>query len=88
VTIHDISPILFPQTFRRINRMYTKWAIRRSAKHAAQLFTVSEHAKKEIVEHLGVAPERVTVTYDACDARFVPASAAELAAFRQRNGLP
>ena len=88
VTIHDISPILFPQTFRRINRMYTKWAIRRSAKHAAQLFTVSEHAKKEIVEHLGVTPERVTVTYDACDARFSPPSAAELAAFRHRNNLP
>jgi glycosyltransferase involved in cell wall biosynthesis len=88
VTIHDISPILFPQTFRRINRMYTKWAIRRSAKHAAQLFTVSEHAKQEIVDHLGVTPERVTVTYDACDARFSPASPAELAAFRQRNNLP
>ncbi|MFM2308213.1 MAG: hypothetical protein RLY87_333 [Chloroflexota bacterium] len=88
VTIHDISPILFPQTFRRINRMYTKWAIRRSAKHAAQLFTVSEHAKNEIVEHLGVAPERVTVTYDACDARFAPAPTAELTAFRQRNNLP
>ena len=88
VTIHDISPILFPQTFRRINRMYTKWAIRRSAKHAAQLFTVSEHAKKEIVEHLGVEPTRVTVTYDACDVRFAPATEAELAAFRQRNGLP
>ena len=88
VTIHDISPILFPQTFRRINRMYTKWAIRHSAKHAAQLFTVSEHAKTEIVTHLGVAPERVTVTYDACDARFVPAATAELTAFRQRNNLP
>jgi glycosyltransferase involved in cell wall biosynthesis len=68
--------------------MYTKWAIRRSAKHAAQLFTVSEHAKQEIVDHLGVTPERVTVTYDACDARFSPASPAELAAFRQRNNLP
>lgn len=88
VTIHDISPILFPQTFRRINRMYTKWAIRRSAKHAAQLFTVSQHAKREIVEHLRVAPERVTVTYDACDARFAPATDAELAAFRARNQLP
>ncbi len=41
VTIHDLSAFLFPQTFRRINRMYTKWAIRLSAKRAAHLFTVS-----------------------------------------------
>jgi glycosyltransferase involved in cell wall biosynthesis len=88
VTIHDLSAFLFPQTFRRINRMYTKWAIRLSAKRAAHLFTVSEHAKQEIVTHLGVPADRVTVTYDACDARFRPVHAAELAAFRQRVGVP
>lgn len=88
VTIHDLSPLLFPQTFRRINRMYTTWAIRVSAKRAAHIFTVSEHAKREIVTHLGVDADRVTVTYNACDARFVPVSESELAAFRQRHGLP
>lgn len=88
VTIHDLSAILFPQTFRRINRMYTRWAINVSAKRAAHIFTVSEYAKREIVTHLHVPAERVTVTYDACDARFQPAPAAELAAFRQRHGLP
>jgi glycosyltransferase involved in cell wall biosynthesis len=88
VTIHDLSAMLFPQTFRRINRMYTRWAIEVSAKRAAHLFTVSEYAKQEMVTHLKVPAERITVTYDACDARFRPSAPAELAAFRQRNGLP
>ncbi|NBU64316.1 MAG: glycosyltransferase family 1 protein [Chloroflexia bacterium] len=88
VTIHDLSAMLFPQTFRRINRMYTRWAIEVSAKRAAHLFTVSEYAKQEIMTHLKVPAERITVTYDACDARFRPSSPAELAAFRQRNRLP
>ncbi|MCX6015715.1 MAG: glycosyltransferase family 1 protein [Chloroflexales bacterium] len=88
VTIHDLSAMLFPQTFRRINRMYTRWAIQVSAKRAAHLFTVSEYAKQEMVTHLNVPAERITVTYDACDARFRPSTPSELAAFRQRNGLP
>ncbi|MCE2853717.1 MAG: glycosyltransferase family 4 protein [Chloroflexaceae bacterium] len=88
VTIHDLSAMLFPQTFRRINRMYTRWAINVSAKRAAHILTVSEYARQEIITHLNVPAERVTVTYDACDERFRPSSPAELAAFRQRNGLP
>lgn len=88
VTIHDLSAILFPQTFRRINRMYTRWAINVSARRAAHIFTVSEYARQEIITHLNVPAERVTVTYDACDERFRPSSPAELAAFRQRNQLP
>ena len=58
VTIHDLSAMLFPQTFRRINRMYTRWAIQVSAKRAAHLFTVSEYAKQEMVTHLNVPAER------------------------------
>ena len=88
VTIHDLSAMLFPQTFRRINRMYTRWAINVSAKRAAHIFTVSEYARQEIITHLKVPAARVTVTYDACDERFRPSAPTELAAFRQRNGLP
>ncbi|HEX9373848.1 MAG TPA: glycosyltransferase, partial [Roseiflexaceae bacterium] len=67
VTIHDLSAFLFPQTFRRVNRAYTQWAIRVACRRATRILAVSEATKSELVRWLGVAPERVVVTYDACE---------------------
>lgn len=88
VTIHDLSAFLFPQTFRRVNRIYTRWAIRVAARRARYLLAVSEFTKSEIVRWLHVPPERVVVTPNAADARFAPPDPAALEAFRRRAGLP
>jgi glycosyltransferase involved in cell wall biosynthesis len=88
VTIHDLSPFLFPQTFRRVNRTYTRWAIRVACRRAAHLIAVSEFTKQEIVRWLHVPPERITVTHNGVDARFGPPDPAELEDFRRRQGLP
>lgn len=88
VTIHDLSAFLFPQTFRRVNRIYTRWAIRVAARRARYLLAVSEFTKSEIVRWLHVPPERVVVTPNAADARFAPPDPAALEAFRRRTGLP
>jgi glycosyltransferase involved in cell wall biosynthesis len=88
ITIHDLAFLSFPQTFRRVNRSYLTWATRISARRAARILAVSQFTKQEIVRLLGIAPERIVVTYDACDARFVPPDPRELAAFRTRTGLP
>jgi glycosyltransferase involved in cell wall biosynthesis len=88
VTIHDLSPFLFPQTFRRINRAYTRWAIKVSCRNAAHLFAVSEFTKQEMIRWLHVPAERITVTYNGVDQRFQPADPAQLAAFRKKAGLP
>lgn len=88
ITIHDLAFLSFPQTFRRINRTYLTWATRVSAHRAARILAVSEATKQEIVRLLGIAPEKIVVTHDACDPRFTPPDAARLAAFRLRAGLP
>lgn len=88
ITIHDLAFLSFPQTFRRVNRTYLTWATRASARGAARILAVSEFTKREIVRLLGIAPERIVVTYDACDSRFAPPEPERLAAFRARKGLP
>lgn len=88
VTIHDLSPFLFPQTFRRVNRTYLRWAVRVACRNAAHLLAVSEFTKTEIVRWLHVPPERITVTYNGVDARFAPAAPEVVEAFRRRAGLP
>jgi glycosyltransferase involved in cell wall biosynthesis len=88
ITIHDLAFLSLPQTFRRVNRAYLTWATRVSARRAARILAVSEATKSEIVRLLGVPPEKIVVTYDACDVRFGPPEPARLAAFRMRAGLP
>lgn len=88
ITIHDLAFLSFPQTFRRVNRTYLSWATRVSARRASRILAVSEATKQEIVRLLGIAPDKIVVTHDACDPRFTPPDAARLAAFRLRAGLP
>lgn len=88
VTIHDLSPFLFPATFRRVNRVYTRWAIRVAARRATRILAVSEATKRDIVRWLLVPPERVVVTHNACDPDFQPPDPQRLEAFRRRTGLP
>jgi glycosyltransferase involved in cell wall biosynthesis len=88
VTIHDLSPFLFPQTFRRVNRTYTRWAIKVACRRAAHLLAVSEYTKSEIMRWLHVPAERITVTYNGVAERFRPQDAAAVAELRRRAGLP
>lgn len=66
------------------NRL-TNWAARFRAHH---IITVSEHAKRDIVQHLKVPPGKITVIYEAADPMFhEPIAPDAVAAVRQRWGL-
>ena len=88
VTIHDLSFIRFPALFRPANRFYLTAMTRLSARRARRLIAVSAQTAKEVTRLLGVPPERVDVVYHGVDPMFRPLPAHEIAAFRQRRGLP
>jgi len=88
VTIHDLSFMRFPAMFRPANRLYLTVLTRLSARRARRLIAVSAHAAAETTRLLGVPPERVDVVYHGVDPAFRPLPADEVAAFRQRRGLP
>jgi len=62
VTIHDVIPLLLPQTQSPIRRWYWRSAFKRVAKFADHILTVSEAAKRQIVERLEIEPTNITVT--------------------------
>ncbi len=73
VTIHDLTHILdarFRNTLK--SRAYARPMLRLAARKAAHIFTVSEHSKRQIVEHLDVPAEKVTVTYNGVGPQFFP----------------
>jgi glycosyltransferase involved in cell wall biosynthesis len=61
-TIHDLVPLLRPDMTLDGPRRFARLS-RAVAAKADHLLTVSEGSRQDIIEHLGVAPERVTNTY-------------------------
>ena len=88
ITIHDLSFIRFPALFRPTNRLYLTLMARLSARRARRVIAVSAHAAAETTQLLGVPPERIDVIYHGVDPVFRPLPDDEIAAFRQRQGVP
>jgi glycosyltransferase involved in cell wall biosynthesis len=66
VTIHDLIPIRLPYTTTD-NKVEFTARVRRIAKEADLIATVSEASKKDIVEILGIDPAKIAVTYQSAD---------------------
>lgn len=62
VTIYDVIPLLFPAGQKWLPRWYWPGALARAARYSDAIITISEASKRDIVERLQVAPEKVTVT--------------------------
>jgi glycosyltransferase involved in cell wall biosynthesis len=72
VTIHDISFERYPQFFSPRDRAVLTTLVPLSARRAARIITVSQHARDEIVARYRVPREKVAVTYEAASEHFRP----------------
>ena len=63
-TLHDLVPLRLPYTTLDKKARYLK-LLKWICRTAAHIVTVSENSKRDIVEILGVDPEKVTNTYQA-----------------------
>jgi len=63
-TFHDLVPLLRPDLTLENRRNYLRLC-RAVALRADHLVTVSDSSRVDIIEHLGIAPERVTTTYQS-----------------------
>ena len=65
-TIHDLVPLRLPFTTLD-NKRQTYRLLRKIAREADHIVTVSEHSRRDIIELLGVDEKRVTNTYEAVE---------------------
>jgi glycosyltransferase involved in cell wall biosynthesis len=72
VTVHDLSTLLFPQLHLRSTVELHEKKIRFVRQQADLVIAVSENTRRDVIEHLGVRPDRVHVVYEAADAQFRP----------------
>lgn len=70
VTIHDLSPILFPKLFKWGDVMIHKLLFKKTVNNMDKIITVSEHSKKDIMNYLKVPEEKIEVVYLGKDPMF------------------
>lgn len=88
VTIHDLVAFLFPDTIPRKYALYMRWLIRRVVHRADHIISVSRNTKDDLVQVLGVTPEKITVVYEAPTSRFQRVEDQNaLEAVRRRYGI-
>jgi glycosyltransferase involved in cell wall biosynthesis len=88
VTIHDLSFEHLPETFKRRSRAQLRLTVRRTARKAAQILTLSEFSRRDIIETYALEPERVFVTPPAAPSHFVPVTdVTELRRIRMTYGI-
>ena len=91
VTFHDaiaehFTQLVLPQLRGRLLWNLKVWLAKRSARHIA---TVSETAREEIIRYLHIPSEKISVIFEAANARFAPVNdAGERRAAREQLGLP
>lgn len=88
VSIHDLSFEHLPRTFKWRSRKQLRITVRRSAREAAQVIALSEHARNDIINTYHLPPENVTAIPLAAGAHFRPVrNDEELQRVRQTYGI-
>lgn len=88
VTIHDLGYLAFPEahTFARRLELHltTVW----SARASARMIAISQATKDDLVQHYGIAPEKISVVYHGLSPQFHPVTdQAAIAAVLARYGI-
>ncbi|UEP48923.1 glycosyltransferase family 4 protein [Burkholderia ambifaria] len=88
-TLMDAIPLSHPEWTTIRLAALRRWLLRRSGAWADHVITISDYSKQEIVEHFGVAPERISVVPLGVHPRFFERiDRAERDAVRERLSLP
>ena len=77
LTIHDISYEIHPEFFSRTERWRGRTLIRDSARRARFVVTVSETSRRDLIEHYGLAEDRVIAIPNGVAQRYLDSPAQE-----------
>jgi glycosyltransferase involved in cell wall biosynthesis len=87
-TVHDLAFEHLPETFNRRSWLQMRLTVRRTARRAAHIITVSNYSRDDIIRTYKIPPERITVTHEAAAASFFPVTnETELKRIRETYGI-
>lgn len=72
ITVHDLSPFLFPNTFSYSTVLLHKILFSKTLRSVDKIITVSESSKYDLVTHFSVPEDKIKVIFNGVDTRFKP----------------
>ncbi|MEL6142685.1 MAG: glycosyltransferase family 1 protein, partial [Bacteroidota bacterium] len=81
---HDIAHVHYPEQVPGLVRRYYNYFVPRYLKRAESVVTVSEYVKQDIIQHYGLAPEKLSVACNGVQPAFQSIAAKEQLATRQQ----
>lgn len=72
VTIHDAFAYVAPETHNRLDNWRYRWQLPAAARRSDIVITVSECSRRDLVRHLDLRNEQVSVIGEGVDSRFKP----------------
>jgi len=61
--VHDIIPKLFPEYLNNFRKKHYQKLTERAIKSTDKILAVSRRTEKDLIQHLGIEPEKITVNY-------------------------
>ena len=88
--IHDLNFEHYPEDIPSLPRWYLRKYFPKFAKKAANILTVSEYSKQDIVNTYGIEPQKISVAWNGAAPAFQPLTTEQQLATRDRfsNGKP
>lgn len=90
VTVHDLIMHLYPsggQQTSLVRKLAYRWVMN-DTKRAEKIFVPSQATSKDMVQMLHFPKEKLVVTLEGSESRFRPHDQSEIAAVKQKFGLP
>lgn len=90
VTVHDLTPFVFPDHFKIGIKGNIKWLLqKRALKNANAIITDSQSSKNDVIKYTGISESKITVVYLAAGSAFgVQRSASRIHSIRKKYNLP
>ena len=79
LTVHDLVPLLFPETMSRWSRWYTRATLRSVIGAADMIVAVSQTTANDLNRLLKISPDRIRVVWSGVDEIFVNGAGAQTA---------
>ena len=83
LTVHDLVPVLFPETMSPWSRLYTRATLRRVLDAADLIVAVSQTTANDLTRLLRISPQRIRVVWSGVDDFFLQNGNAEPALIRE-----
>lgn len=88
ITVHDLAFLRYPQFLTVASRRYYNNQIAAAVARADAIIAVSETTRADLLDLLGVPPQKIAVIPEAASEQFRPTPLEEVERLRAKRGLP